>query len=81
MHSLCLCSNMIIVAMGCLTVATVAYGPFVQRCIVLVMDTNHGGGTLLLNYNKKEPFRSVAKKRKIYSSEGEREKLKIVISL
>jgi hypothetical protein len=78
MHSLCLCSNMMIVAMQCLLVATVDYGPLVQRCIILVMDTNHGGGTLLWNH-KKKPFSSVAKKKKDLfmggrQRKGEREK-------
>jgi hypothetical protein len=49
------------------------------------MDTNHGGGTLLLNHKKKETFRSVAKKRSVHGRGRERErvreKLKIVYFL
>jgi hypothetical protein len=71
MHSLCLCSNMMIVAMQCLLVATVGYSSLVQRCIVLVMDTNHGGGTLLWNHKKNHSV-VLPKKRKTCLWEGDR---------
>jgi hypothetical protein len=73
MHSLCLCSNMMIVAMSCLPIATVGYGPLVQRCIVQVTETNHGGGTLLLNHKKKNRSGVLPKKRKTCSWEGGRD--------
>jgi hypothetical protein len=40
------------------------------------MDTNHGGGTLVLNHKKKETFRSVAKKRSVHGRGRERERVR-----